>query len=558
MDNFTSTLWCHGFSDYVLLALRYIKQFMGTEGYIGTLRIVAGLSLLLVIANTRKVGALVLAEWIKKYVIIMACFVSWTMNVYVKDTAKSINLYVGSETGVPAIIALPACILTSLTHHLTSAIESTANMFNFKSSGNWERYGSTFHAKIIENSRAIRPKDLIFVRNFNECINKCVIRETWIGARYTMEDLRASNNLWGLICKAPNQELAMNWYNGKSTDDGGKATGSDYEIIGCDEAIRRLNVDINLKKANWFTRLAKSLFNSPDEGAINQFLAGYLATPTHAELLTSASAAAQDRLNQAMMVNLFKTAVDKNQRSFGLPGVYPETRASLEFVNAGNFKWSMASKYLPIAQQILVILLLMLGPILILTMFFQDQMSKVCLGWLQGVYWLMLWEPCFCMLDIFMETNYSLGEYTINSSMHQLSQAGDIQAMAGTMSIGVATIAWYVAQFGKYAAVSMASQIGGNLSSAIATPAREVTDGNMSLGSVSSNVVNTDLTRSNKHDTSAEVFSGGLTTNRADNTKRIITPEGKMLSIGGPGTSMSQGATQHKYKGVYKALQKKG
>ena len=543
MENWTSTIWCCGISEQLEQVLTVVSIMMGGTEYSAFINIFAAISLLFVMFKLRKEqGIGLLGEWAARYIIIMSFFLVWKMDIEIKDTAKSENLTVASVENFPAIIGIPTCVLTGLMRSITYKIESICSMLSFGDTGSWERYGSTFNARIIANSRHIRPTDFLFIRNMEEFCLKCVLREAWIGKRYTMEELKNTSNIWALVSAAPNQELAMLWHSQKTTGRGSRATTTyDKNVVGCDKAARNLTAEMTTNSGNWFSRFAKGLFrNEVDESTANKFLDSYLSHSLNAGLIMKSSLKAQDRLQQAMLVNLFKTAIDKKQTSMGLQGVYPETRASLELMNTGALKWSLVSEFLSLTQQILLCAFIFFSPFLLIGMALTNNIGVIAKGFLEALFWILLWEPVFCFLDIFMIKSQWLGEYTISNSMTQITNAEKMQAIAGFLSVFIGTLSFYIAKWGRYAAVSLASGIGSAIAAHSATSAREMTDGNMSLGNVSSGVVNTNLRRSNKFDTNGEVLSGEFLTNRADGSRAKFTQDKTSITIGGPGMNLSK------------------
>lgn len=257
------------------------------------------------------------------------------------------------------------------------------------------------------------------------------------------------------------------------------------------------------------------------------------------QMFVGASKTATEIIEQETMINAFTVATMQNAQFTGSPEQTMAGLAAAQAEAASSNAWAsslvMASKYLPIAHNLIECICISLFPFVLIMMILGGlSMFNVVMGYISVFLWVKLWPGFFAIVNGIANSvqNYAVSSVSNGALQSTMSNASDIlsishqtQLMAGAMSMMVPVIAWFVVSMMKSGLTSMAS---GMLPSAATTA-----QGNaVGMGNVNHGNVSTNSASGNKSD-----MSYGHTSSQM---ARITTADGNWQGTLNKGGSLGQ------------------
>ena len=132
-------------------------------------------------------------NWLVKYALITALIITPKGSVWVTDTVTGARSKIDN---LPIGLIIPASTISSIGYGITSKFEQA---FNTVDNTAYSKYGTAFAASLISQSRNYKIQDSIFRENMESFIDNCVLYDVMIGRKYSVSDLRDSNEIWNLI-----------------------------------------------------------------------------------------------------------------------------------------------------------------------------------------------------------------------------------------------------------------------------------------------------------------------------------------------------------------------
>jgi conjugal transfer mating pair stabilization protein TraG len=348
---------------------------------------------------------------------------------------------------------------------------------------------------------AIQDED--FAENMRSFIGQCVLYDVALGRKYTIKDLRNTNNIWKLIATNASPARSFLWRD--KTNRG--------EIVTCQAGVQKFNAVWADAVDQVACAAGAQLYPSTDMSSAPPPVGGSVDVhaesqcrsplakeqflkflPTHYGVMAAMGNDASDALKQQMMISALVDAQDHasmlagNASNFAARKAYLQQRSSYETIG------KLASDTLPIMRAVLELicysLFLFIMPILVLPMGY-----KVLTSWAQTILWLAMWPPMYAILHLIMVSAISMktrsymgisnpSGITIASSLGVQNISADMAAMAGYLSISIPFICIAVVK-GLSSFVHMSSSLGAVSQSAATGAANEAFTGNYQLGNTS-------------------------------------------------------------------------
>lgn len=352
----------------------------------------------------------------------------------------------------------------------------------------YHKSGFLMASNLIQQAKTFHITNEDIAENMRNFVCQCVAYEAMLGYKYTLEDLRHSSDLWGLVSANPSKIRSFVWRQPHKQDE----PANPPEIISCKEGVNRLN-------QIWVPELdrAKTVFggklfaSSPSLDARKEFIK-YL--PLSYNFLSGLSKSADQILKQQMMIHSVVDGIEKKSTSLGNAPDFAVRRAYLQQRSTYETLGAMASESLMTMKAVLEAIVyasfIFLVPLAVLPFG-----VKILLSWAQTLVWLQMWAPLYAILDFIMSMtaqSKSMGMMsvsnregiTIASSVGLTNLNADMAAMAGFLAMSIPFLAIALVK-GVGSFVHMASHLGNVSQGAASQAAGEAVTGNYSFGNVS-------------------------------------------------------------------------
>lgn len=430
---------------------------------------------------------------------------------------------VGKTDNVPVGLAGIASLTTSVGYKMTSLYDS---LMARPDSVTYSKTGMLFGSQIVAETSDLTTQNPELAQMLPDYVENCVIGDILLNAKYTVNQLLNSSDPLALITSNPSPLRGIF-----------KTSSTTRQFITCQQATAEIktlaNVEANPGSAT-FTWLTQKIFGNKINGAT---------------LLSSAMGdsygffyAGGMTASQIMKNNITNSAIRQGIKGFAARSSDTANLLNLATENAATkqrLSWAsgneLATRTLPFAQSLLMLILVCLFPLMIALAatnhgVFGLNTLKI---YVSGFIYFQLWPIMFAILNY--ASNYWLQSQTGGTALVLSNkdivalQHSDVANLAGYLSLSIPVLSFYLTR----GAAAIGSQVaGGMLSSAAFTAAgvsSTTADGNWSFNNMSMDNVN-----QNKMDTNL-VQRQGQQTWQADNGSTQTMTAGGHTVIDGSG-----------------------
>lgn len=470
-------------------------------------------------------------SWLIKYVLITSLFITPTATLVVSD---SVTGYRKSVDGLPIGLVLPASVFSSIGFGITQLFDQAFSTVD--SNVAYHKYGQSFGAALISQSRNFKIQDSGFRENMESFIDNCMLYDVMVGRKYNASELKDSDNIWNLVSKNASNIRMMNYR------DENKSLGR--KLVSCKEGVGLLNnywvKDLN-KLGERFGSTIFGKYGSQMGQAIsnsNQQVLGksFLANVNVVSQLYGNTGDASKTLKQIMMINAIAD----------IPMSYGAVRAKQQQQESWLISGQLAREILPTLHAIFAALIYA-SFTLIIGMLVLPNGFRTLANYFGLLIWIETWPPLFAVINLL--TNISSKTYggdfnsiTMNSASQIISHNNNISVVASGMMIVLPYLSYNILKGGAGQFVHLASQVMGASQSAAAAASSEVTSGNRSLDNVS--MMNGQWSNNSgfKTDMNMSYRAGHSERQLSDGTIVKETASGNTILQSGPGLTHSVGA----------------
>ena len=402
--------------------------------------------------------------------------------VYIHDV---VNNYRDKVDHVPYGLAYVGHFVSQIGFEVTKQVDRVfANVDDLK----YHKSGFLMASNLIQQAKSFRITNEDVAENMRNFVCQCVAYEAMLGYKYTLEDLRHSSDLWGLVSANPSKIRSFVWREPHKRDEPANAP----EIISCKEGVNRLNLIWAPELDRAKTVFGIRLFGHTNPLTAKQEFLKYL--PASYGFLSGLSKSADQILKQQMMIHAMVDGIEQKSTSLGNAPNFAARRAYLQQRSTYETLGAMASESLltmkAVLEAIVYASFIFLVPLAVLPFG-----VKILLSWLQTLLWLQMWAPLYAILNFMMSMgarSKSIGMLsvsnsdgvTIASSVGLMNLNADISAMAGYLAMSIPFLAIALVK-GVGSFVHMASHLGNVSQGAAAQAAGDAVTGNYSFGNVS-------------------------------------------------------------------------
>lgn len=472
-------------------ALDAVVTLVGQNTFHTLMRIAGTFGVLAVLLTfIKQRNPMVFVQWLAVFMILTTILLVPKRSVQVIDLSDPGAVWVTDN--VPVGLAAIASLTTSIGYKMASVYDM---LMARPDSVTYSKTGMLFGSQIVAETSDFATQNPELAQMLPDYVENCVIGDILLNGKYTINQLLNSTDPLTLITSNPSPLRGIF-----------KMTSTSRQFLTCQQAateIQKLaNTDVNPGSAT-FTWLTRKVFGNKLNGA--SLLANSMGE-SYGFFYAGGMTAAQIMKN-----NITNSAVRQGIKGFAARSSDTANLLNLATENAATkqrLAWAagneLATRTLPFAQSLLMLILVCLFPLMIAlaasnhTLFGLNTLKI----YVSGFIYFQMWPVMFAILNY--AANYWLQSQSggtplvlANKDVVAL-QHSDVANLAGYLSLSIPVLSFYLTK----GAAAMGSQVAGSvLSSGAFTSAgvaATTADGNwsfnnMSMDNVSQNKMDTNL-----------------------------------------------------------------
>ncbi|MDU7047090.1 MAG: conjugal transfer mating-pair stabilization protein TraG [Enterobacter roggenkampii] len=472
-------------------ALDAVVTLVGQNTFHTLMRIAGTFGVLAVLLTfIKQRNPMLFVQWLAVFMILTSILLIPKRSVQVIDLSDPGTVWVTDN--VPVGLAAIASLTTSIGYKMASVYDM---LMARPDSVTYSKTGMLFGSQIVAETSDFTTQNPELAQMLPDYVENCVIGDILLNGKYTINQLLNSTDPLTLITSNPSPLRGIF-----------KMTSTSRQFLTCQQAateIQKLaNTDVNPGSAT-FTWLTRKVFGNKLNGA--SLLANSMGD-SYGFFYAGGMTAAQIMKN-----NITNSAVRQGIKGFAARSSDTANLLNLATENAATkqrLAWAagneLATRTLPFAQSLLMLILVCLFPLMIAlaasnhTLFGLNTLKI----YVSGFIYFQMWPVMFAILNY--AANYWLQSQSggtplvlANKDVVAL-QHSDVANLAGYLSLSIPVLSFYLTK----GAAAMGSQVAGSvLSSGAFTSAgvaATTADGNwsfnnMSMDNVSQNKMDTNL-----------------------------------------------------------------
>lgn len=503
-------------------ALDAVVTLIGSNTFSTLMRMAGTFSVLaVVLAFIKQRNPMVFVQWLAIFMLVTTILVVPKRSVQIIDISEPAAVW--KTDNVPVGLAAIASLTTSVGYKMSSTYDM---LMSRPDSVTYSKTGMLFGSQIVAETSDFTTQNPELAQMLPDYVENCVIGDILLNGKYTVNQLLNSTDPLALITSNPSPLRGIF-----------KMTSSARQFLTCQQAateIRTLaNIDVNPGSAT-FTWLTQRVFGNRLNGAS---LLSNAMGESYGYFYAGGMTAAQIMKN-----NITNSAVRQGIKGFAARSSDTANLLNLATENAATkqrLSWAagneLATRTLPFAQSLLMLILVCLFPLVIALAasnhsLFGLNTLKIYVG---GFIYFQMWPVMFAILNFaanfWLQTQTGGTPLVLANKNIVALQHSDVANLAGYLALSIPVLSFYLTK----GAAAIGSQVAGTvLSSAAFTSAgvaSTTADGNWSFNNMSM-----DNLSQNKMDTNL-VQRQGQQTWQADNGSTQTMTAGGHTVIDGSG-----------------------
>jgi len=472
-------------------ALDAVVTLVGQNTFHTLLRIAGTFGVLAVLFTfIKQRNPMVFVQWLAIFMVITSILLVPKRSVQIIDLSDPAAVW--KTDNVPVGLAAIASLTTSIGYKMASVYDM---LMARPDSVTYSKTGMLFGSQIVAETSDFSSQNPELAQMLPDYVENCVIGDILLNGKYTINQLLNSTDPLTLITSNPSPLRGIF-----------KMTSTTRQFLTCQQAATEIkslaNTDVNPGSAT-FTWLTRKVFGNKLNGAA---LLSNAMGESYGYFYSGGMTAAQIMKN-----NITNSAVRQGIKGFAARSSDTANLLNLATENAATkqrLSWAagneLATRTLPFAQSLLMLILVCLFPLMIAlaasnhTLFGLNTLKiYVC-----GFIYFQMWPVMFAILNY--ASNYWLQSQTggtplvlANKDIVAL-QHSDVANLAGYLALSIPVLSFYLTR----GAAAIGSQVTGSILSSgaftSAGVAATTADGNwsfnnMSMDNVSQNKMDTNL-----------------------------------------------------------------
>lgn len=532
----TTTIFVIAFPEAFKMVFDMIAMLVGGHFFTSLLKLAALWGIILTLTSfVTKKDPMVWIKWIAVYTL-----TSWF--ILIPKTTVSIvavaepNAPIYQVANVPWVAGKIASLFTTIGYGLTQQYES---LLSDPDSVVYSKTGLLFGSHLMQSSLSFHIVSPELKTDMDAYFRQCVVGDIAINRKYSVTDLKQSNELFGMVFGHPSQvrRVVIHYPNTNEEVNLSCVDAANKEKVGLKG---RLQKEIN----NAYTFFGKQLFSHQKNNDYKQLFEVHLGSAyAHMQGLTNASS---DITLQTMMANAIHS---------GLLNYSAHVDSSAAILNSQFAKsqaqhraaWSIGTEkavwFLPLLHTVLLVMLFALFPLIFILVSVTGGI-KLLKGYLLFLFSLQLWPVLFSVLNALLVKwgRYKLGSISTITLMNfdSLDAAHqDLAGVAGFLMMSIPFIAkGLVSNIGE-AFSGLATAQMQHLQGSSMSVANEIANASYSLGNNSFYNTTANSLSANKHDTNYTDFNSQRTVQALSGATETLTGDNHHVFNASPAITQS-------------------
>jgi conjugal transfer mating pair stabilization protein TraG len=496
-------------------ALDAVAAIFGTSTWSTLLRMAGTFSVLAVLLTFIKArNPMVFVHWLAVFMIVTTVLVVPKRSVQIIDISDPAAVW--KTDNVPVGLAAIASMTTGIGYKVAQMYDM---MMARPDSVTYTKSGMLFGSQIVAETSDFKTQNPELAQMLPDYVENCVIGDILLNHKYTVNQLLNATDPLTLITSNPSPLRGIY-----------KTTSATRDFLTCQQAAGEIktlaNTDAQPGSAT-FTWLAQKVFGNRLNGST--LLANAMGDSYgffYAGGLTAA---------QIMKNNITNGAIRQGVKGFAARSADTANLVNLATESAATkqrLSWAagsaLATRTLPFAQSLLMLILVCLFPLVIALAasnhsLFGLNTLKI---YITGFMYFQMWPVMFAILNyaatFWLQTRTGGTALVLANSDEVALQHSDVANLAGYLSLSIPVLAFYLTR----GAASVGSQVAGSVLSSMALSssgvASSTADGNWSFNNMSMDNVG-----QNKLDTNLSQRQGQQTWQGDNGATRTLTAAGQ-------------------------------
>ena len=519
------TVWSYGGGEQLWYVFNAVATIFKHDEYSYAFYIAATLfGIWVLITSIVSNKAMVPIKWMFWFWLSTTLMLAPKTDIMISDPVTKFEKTVGD---VPWVLGMSAGIISGIGHSMTSLVETYFSLPDYQSYGG---NGMMFASKILKNMDKYRIRNGVLKENMSRFIEQCVVLEAMMGGKYTVKDLKESQNIWELVSTNANPINGFSY-----RDEATKHT----DIVTCKEGVIKLATDLKKETKAVAGYLGRRNMPNRDKTTSEVVFENYFNEKLSSsyQFMSGIAETAESILKQEMMIN----AIEDVSLNYAASKAAIQQRAW--YLTTGE----LASGFL-IGLKVVMDCLAYGGFIFIAIMVMLPTGINILGKYLQILIWLQLWAPLYAILNMVMSTvaQYKTQGIIGNDGLSMMTSVGlttlqgNIEAIAAFCTSSIPFISYSLMQGGVGSFMHLAGTMTSGISGAASAASNEVSSGNLALNSVSYGGRAMMNVAGFKHDMGLSYKSGRMDMERFDGSQGFMTGAGRSGVIAGEGMNMSR------------------
>lgn len=499
-----------------------VVTLIGSNTFSTLMRMVGIFAVLAVLLTfIKQRNPMVFVQWLAIFMLITTVLLVPKRSVQIIDISDPAAVW--KTDNVPVGLAAIASLSTSVGFKMSTLYDT---LMARPDSVTYSKTGMLFGSQIVAETSDFTTQNPELAQMLPDYVENCVIGDILLNHKYTVNELLNSTDPLSLITSQPSPLRGIF-----------KTTSSTREFLTCRDAATQIrllaNTEANTTSAT-FTMLTRKIFGTRVNGA--SLLANAMSESYGYFYAGGMSAA------QIMKNNITNSAVRQGVKGFAARSSDTANLLNLATENASTkqrLSWAagnvLATRTLPFAQSLLMLILVCLFPLMIALAASNHSMFglntlKIYVG---GFIYFQMWPVMFSILNyasnFWLQTKTGGTALVLANTDVVALQHSDVANLAGYLALSIPVLAFFLTK----GAAAIGSQVAGSVLSSTAFGSAGVAattaDGNWSFNNMSMDNVN-----QNKLDTNL-VQRQGQQTWQADNGSTQTMTAGGHTVIDGAG-----------------------
>lgn len=446
---------------------------------------------------------------------------------------------------IPLAFALPIGMIEQVGHLFTVGFEQAFNVVGGKSSFDYYNYGTIFGARLTKDLMRAKVTNPEFVYSLNSFVDRCVITRAKIGIPFTLPELFASEDIWGLVSKNPGIVTRFDL----------KENGH-HTLPNCKEGVAYFERAMTAEGQDIIALLSNKYRAAGGDGGYS-----HVANTSRLSRISSSQKLNQQinalyqgsgmTVDKIVKHNLMMNAITEYRA-----GYLPNVKAQMQYESGGllsaDFSEWLLTKTLVIFKNIVYGAFIFLVPLILMS----GGMTKYR-NWMTMAFSLQLWPALFAMINMIIDYSYDPVKVISYSAWSTEMKALDgMASVAGLLSALIPFLALWITRMGEGGLMHMAGTIMATANSSIASASIEKATGNVSQDNVSIGNTSRNNVSANKYDDNMQYATGRNSIQQEDGSMLVTNPNGSKISMRGAGYDASVGESRYlESEGRLSALQ---